>query len=160
LLTVSASEKTTGTTARIEVKPTYGLAEDEMIEMLRASMEHAEDDMNRRLLIEARVEAERVLAALEAALRVDGAMASAAERAAMLAVADRLRKAVAGEDRDLINGLVEELERVGKPFAQRRIDRAINRALAGHSLDEIEAGMAPEAAPEGAAAPAQADPGR
>lgn len=151
LLTVSATEKTTGTSARIEVKPSYGLAEDEMIAMLRASMENAEADMMRRLLIEARVEGGRVLSALDAALAADGAMATESERAAMLAVAARLKVAIAGEDRDLINGLVEELERVGKPFAQRRIDRAINEALAGHSLDEVEAGMAPGAAPEGAA---------
>ena len=68
----------------------------------------------------------------------------------MDAVAARLKVAIEGSDRDLINGLVEELERVGKPFAQRRIDRAINQALAGHSLDEVEAGMAPETAPDGA----------
>jgi len=147
LLTVSATERTSGTSARIEVKPSYGLSEDEMIGMLRASMENAEDDMNRRLLIEARVEAERVLAALDSALRVDAALVPPAEREQMLAVADRLKAAVAGGDRDLINGLVEELERAGKPFAQRRIDRAIHAALAGHSLDEIEAGMAPETAP-------------
>jgi len=146
LLTVSAAERTTGTSARIEVKPSYGLDEDEMIEMLRASMIHAVDDMNRRLLIEARVEATRVLAALDSALRADGALARPAERDAMQAVAARLKKAAEGDDRDLINGLVEELERVGKPFAQRRIDRAINAALSGHSLDEVEAGMAPETA--------------
>ncbi len=106
--------------------------------------------MIRRLLIESRVEGGRVLEALGSALAADGALATPAETAAMAAVAARLKVAIDGEDRDLINGLIEELERVGKPFAQRRIDRAINQALAGHSLDEIEAGMAPEAAPEGA----------
>jgi molecular chaperone HscA len=160
LLTVNASEKTTRTSARIEVKPSYGLSEDEMIGMLRASMEHAEDDMTKRLLIEARVEAGRTLAALDSALVVDGTLATGDERAAMLAVAARLRSAIDGEDRDLINGLVEELERVGKPFAQRRIDRAIRAALAGHSLDEVEAGMAPEAAPEGPATQGAAGPNR
>jgi molecular chaperone HscA len=152
LLTVSAAERKTGTSARIEVKPSYGLDEDEMIDMLRASMIHAVDDMNRRLLIEARVEANRVLAALDSALRVDGALAKPEERDAMMAVAARLRAAAENEDRDLINGLVEELERVGKPFAQRRIDRAINAALSGHSLDEVEADMAPEAARDGVSA--------
>ncbi|MEX1108392.1 MAG: hypothetical protein WEC00_05725, partial [Dongiaceae bacterium] len=82
----------------------------------------------------------------DSALRADGALARPAERDAMQVVAARLKKAAEGEDRDLINGLVEELERVGKPFAQRRIDRAINAALSGHSLDEVEAGMAPETA--------------
>jgi len=145
LLTVSAVEKTTGVSAHIEVKPSYGLGEDEMARMLRESMEHAREDMERRLLIEARVEAERVLLALAAALKKDGAMASDAERSALAGLAASLRTAIAGEDRDLINGLVEQLEDTGRPFAQRRIDRALSGALAGHRLDEVEADMAPEA---------------
>ncbi|QEX21534.1 chaperone protein HscA [Hypericibacter adhaerens] len=147
LLTVSAEEKTTGVKAQIEVKPSYGLSEEDMARMLRDSLENAREDMERRLLIEARVEAERVLLALGAALSADGALATKEERQALEAVGLRLKAAIAGEDRDLINGLVEELERVGKPFAQRRIDRAINSALAGHRLDEIEADVAPERVP-------------
>jgi molecular chaperone HscA len=147
LLTVGAEEKTTGVKAHIEVKPSYGLSEDDMARMLRDSLENARGDMERRLLIEARVEAQRVLLALDAALAADGGLVTAEERQAMEKVAQRIRTAIAGEDRDLINGLVEELEKVGKPFAQRRIDRAINRALAGHRLDEIEADVAPERVP-------------
>jgi molecular chaperone HscA len=147
LLTVSAEEKTTGVKAHIEVKPSYGLSEEDMARMLRDSLENAREDMERRLLIEARVEAERVLLALGAALAVDGALAKPEERQAMEAIGLRLKAAIAGTDRDLINGLVEELERAGKPFAQRRIDRAINRALAGHRLDEVEADVAPERVP-------------
>jgi molecular chaperone HscA len=144
---VSAEEKTTGVKAHIEVKPSYGLSEEDMARMLRDSLENAREDMERRLLIEARVEAERVLLALGAALSVDGALAKPEERQAMEAIGRRLQAAIAGEDRDLINGLVEELERAGKPFAQRRIDRAINSALAGHRLDEVEADVAPERVP-------------
>jgi molecular chaperone HscA len=147
LLTVSAEEKTTGVKAHIEVKPSYGLSEGDMARMLRDSLENAREDMERRLLIEARVEAQRVLLALDAALAADGALATAGERQTMEKVALRLKAAIAGEDRDLINGLVEELEKAGKPFAQRRIDRAINSALAGHRLDEIEADVAPERVP-------------
>jgi len=147
LLTVSAEEKTRGVKAHIEVKPSYGLSEEDMARMLRDSLENAREDMERRLLIEARVEAERVLLALGAALAVDGALAKPEECQAMEAIGRRLKAAIAGEDRDLINGLVEELERAGKPFAQRRIDRAINSALAGHRLDEVEADVAPERVP-------------
>jgi len=147
LLTVAAEEKTTGIKAHIEVKPSYGLSEEDMARMLRDSLENAREDMERRLLIEARVEAQRVLLALDAALAVDGALARPEERRAMETAAQRLKAAIAGEDRDLINGLVEELEKAGKPFAQRRIDRAINTALAGHRLDEIEADVAPERVP-------------
>jgi molecular chaperone HscA len=144
---VSAVEKTTGVSAGIEVKPSYGLGEDEMARMLRESMEHAREDMERRLLIEARVEAERVLLALAAALAKDGALATPEERATLASLAERIRAAIPGADRDLINGLVERLEETGRPFAQRRIDRALHGALAGHRLDEIEADMAPEAGP-------------
>jgi molecular chaperone HscA len=147
LLTVAAEEKTTGVKAHIEVKPSYGLSEEDMARMLRDSLENAREDMERRLLIEARVEAQRVLLALDAALAVDGALARPEERQTMEKAAQRLKAAIAGEDRDLINGLVEELEKAGKPFAQRRIDRAINSALAGHRLDEIEADVAPERVP-------------
>jgi molecular chaperone HscA len=155
LLTVSAVEKTTGVSARIEVKPSYGLGEDDMARMLRESMEHARDDMERRLLIEARVEAERVLLALAAALAKDGALATPAERSRMEQLAAQIRTAVAGEDRDLINGLAERLEEAARPFAQRRIDLALHGALAGHRLDEVEADMAPDAGPEPAAAPSR-----
>ncbi len=76
LLTVSATEKTTGIRAEIAVKPSYGLTESEMADMLRDSLVHARDDMEQRLLIEARVEADRVLLALDAALAADGALLS------------------------------------------------------------------------------------
>jgi molecular chaperone HscA len=99
LLTVSAAERTTGTSARIEVKPSYGLGEDEMIDMLRASMIHAVDDMNRRLLIEARVEANRVLAALDSALRVDGHRGTVGERTSNRAPC-RAARAADPADRD------------------------------------------------------------
>jgi len=145
LLTVSAEEKTTGVSAAIEVKPSYGLGEDEMARMLRESMEHAQEDMERRLLIEARVEAERVLLALAAALKAEGELATPEERAQLQNLAHEIRKAAAGADRDLINGLVERLEETGRPFAQRRVDRALQGALAGHRLDEVEADMAPDA---------------
>jgi molecular chaperone HscA len=113
-----------------------------MARMLRDSMENAEADMRRRLLIEAQVDADRVLQALAAALAADGALAPAPEKAAIAAAADRLRAARGGEDRDLINGCIEALEKTALPFAQRRIDRAIGRALAGRSLDEVEASVA------------------
>ena len=119
--------------------------------MLRDSLENAEADMHRRLLIEAQVDADRVLQALGAALAADGALATSAEKAAIAAAAEELRSARAGQDRDLINGMIEALEKAALPFAQRRIDRAIGQALAGRRLDEVEASVA-----TGAAAPATA----
>ena len=148
LLTVAATEKTTGVKAEIVVKPSYGLSDDEMADMLRASLVHARDDMEKRLLIEARVEAERVLRALEAALRADGALLEAAERRRIDAAIQRARQAVVGLDRDAINAAIDLLDRETHPFAQRRMDRAIAQALKGQSLDEIEASMATDPAPD------------
>jgi molecular chaperone HscA len=148
LLTVSAVEKTTGVKAEIAVKPSYGLSDAEMADMLRDSLVHARDDMERRLLIEARVEAERVLLALDAALRADGALLQAAERAKIDAAIARARAAIAGTDRDAINAAIDLLDRETHPFAQRRMDRAIAQALKGQSLDEVEASMATDPAPE------------
>ncbi|HEY1382245.1 MAG TPA: Hsp70 family protein, partial [Dongiaceae bacterium] len=148
LLTVSAMEKTTGIRAEIAVKPSYGLSESEMADMLRDSLVHAREDMEQRLLIEARVEAERVLLALNAALAADGSLLSEAERAGIDSAIAKLRRAIKGEDRDVINAAVEELDHATHAFAQRRMDRAVALALKGHSLDEVEASMATDPAPE------------
>ena len=147
LLSVEAEEETRHVRAGIEVRPSYGLSDDDMARMLRDSMENAEDDMRRRLLIEARVDADRVLQALDAAMAADRAMASEEERAAIAAAAGRLKALKAGEDRELITAAIEALEKTALPFAQRRIDRAIGQALSGRSLDEVEADMAMGAAP-------------
>jgi molecular chaperone HscA len=146
LLSVEAEEETHHVRAGIEVRPSYGLSDDDMARMLRDSMENAEDDMRRRLLIEARVDADRVLQALDAAMAADRALASEEERAAIAAAAERLKALKAGEDRELITAAIEALEKTALPFAQRRIDRAIGQALSGRSLDEVEASMATGAA--------------
>ena len=138
LLAVSAEERTTGVAQRIEVKPSYGLSHDDMADMLYDSLEHAEADVTQRLLVEARVEARRNLLALQAALDKDGDLLTADERAALDAERARLETAVAGEDRDAINGAAEALENLSKLFAERRMDRGIRTALAGLSVGELE----------------------
>ena len=142
LVTVSAEERLTGASAEIAVKPSYGLTEEEMAGMLRDSLTHARDDMERRLLIEARVEAERVLLALAAALRADGSLLDETERGAIDAAIGQVRQAMASEDRDRIAATVDILEQATHGFAQKRMDRAVSLALTGHSLDEVEASMA------------------
>jgi molecular chaperone HscA len=152
LLSVEAVEQTSGSRAAIEVKPSYGLSDEDMIRMLRDSMENAEDDMRRRLLIEARVDAERVRLALDAAMAADGALATAEDKKAIAAAAARLDALRTGEDRELIVAAIEALEAAALPFAQARIDRAIGQALAGRSLDEVEASVATGAAADASAA--------
>jgi molecular chaperone HscA len=138
LLTVSAEERTTGVAQRIEVKPSYGLSHDDMADMLYDSLENAEADMTRRLLTEARVEANRGLLALDAALAKDGKLLSAEERSALDAARTRLQSAVAGEDREEISAAAEALEAISKPFAERRMDRGIREALSGLSVSDLE----------------------
>lgn len=139
LLTVSARERTTGISQRIEVKPSYGLDEDTMARMLRDSLDHAADDMEGRLLIEARVEARRSLLALDAALRADGDLLTEAERQGLAEARAALEKAIDGADRDAINAAVERLEETSRPFAERRMDRGIRQALSGVDIDKLAA---------------------
>ena len=146
LLTVSAQEKTTGVKAEIAVKPSYGIGDDEMADMLRDSLTHAREDMERRLLIESRVEAERMLLALEAAMKSDADLVEAEERRAIDSAVTKVRAAMAGDDRDRISAAVEELEKASHPFAQKRMDRAMAVALKGQRLDEVEASMATDRA--------------
>jgi len=138
LLTVSAEERTTGVAQRIEVKPSYGLSHDDMADMLYDSLDYAEEDMARRLLTEARVEAKRNMLALDAALAKDGALLSAEEREPLDAGRARLAMAVAGDDRDEINAAAEALETLSKPFAERRMDRGIREALSGMAVNDLE----------------------
>jgi molecular chaperone HscA len=137
LLSVSAREATTGREARVEVKPAYGLTEDEMAAMLRASIDNAADDMERRLLVEARVEARRAINALQSALEADADLLEAAELAAIETLVGSVERAMSGTDRHAIQGAAEELEHGTRAFAERRMDRGIRKALAGRNVAEI-----------------------
>jgi molecular chaperone HscA len=137
LLTVSASEKTTGTAARVEIRPSYGLTEDEMATMLAQSIEHAREDMEKRLLIEARVEARRTANAVRSALAADPDLVDAAERATLEQAIVAVESAIGTSDRDAIAAAAEALEQASKPFAERRMDRGIRAALAGKRIDAL-----------------------
>ncbi len=138
LLTVSAREETTGTEQSIEVKPSYGLSEDEMSQMLYDSMKHAKDDMTQRILAEARVEAGRAIGAVRAAVGVDGDLLSDDERAEIEALVGAAEAAVAGTDRDAINAAVEKLEEGTREFAEKRMDRGIRAALRGVEVERLD----------------------
>ncbi len=137
LLTVAASEQMTGAAQRVEVKPSYGLDDDTMARMLRESLERGAEDMQDRLLIEARVEAKRALLALAAALKVDGDLLNPAERGGIDKANAALQKAVDGTDRDAINAAVEALDQASRDFAERRMDRGIRQALQGVEIDRL-----------------------
>ncbi|MCW8863150.1 MAG: Hsp70 family protein, partial [Rhodospirillales bacterium] len=131
-------ETTTGVAQHVEVKPSYGLSEDEMADMLRDSMVHAKDDMAARLLSEARVEGSRVLNAVISALRADGDLLDDQERGKVEGFAKALAEAIDGTDREVIDERVGELDRATQEFASRRMDRGINAALSGVAVDNLE----------------------
>ncbi len=137
LLTVSAHEEFTGNEAQIEVTPSYGLTEDEIEQMLEDAIDHAESDVDERLLIEARVEAEQVLAALDKALALDTDMLQGNEETVLTSVSSALREALQGTDRKRIADLSHKLDEVSAPFAQRRIERDLAIALEGQSADDV-----------------------
>ncbi|MBL8468473.1 Fe-S protein assembly chaperone HscA [Methyloversatilis discipulorum] len=137
LLSVSAREMGTGIEARIEVKPSYGLGDDEVTRMLREGFEHAQEDMSARALAEQRVEAQRLGEATRAALTADGDLLDPAERAAIDAVLVDLANAAAGEDTSAIKKAIDALGRGTDEFAARRMNRSIRRALAGRSVESL-----------------------
>ncbi len=137
ILTVSASEEFTGVEASIEVVPSYGLSEDEIENMLEEAIDHAETDVDQRLLIEARVEADQILNALSRALEDDAPLLVAGEREQLDGVASQLRAAIAASDRARISSLSHKLDEVSAPFAQRRIERDLALALEGRTADDV-----------------------
>ncbi len=138
LLHVSARELTSGKETRIEVKPSYGLTDEQIEQMLLDSYDHAEDDIKLRLLLEQRVEAERILLALRSALAVDGRLLYAAERAQVDLAAAAVSQAAAGDNHRLIAERIEALDHASRDFAQRRMDAGLGRAVAGKSLRQVE----------------------
>jgi molecular chaperone HscA len=138
LLEVSAREQTTGHEAHVVVKPSYGLADDEVATMLRASYEHAAEDMQARQLAEARVEAESLLDGTQTAIQVDGELLDSAERARILQLATALQDTMAAGDAAAIRTAIEALGGASEDFAARRMDKSIREALGGMALTELE----------------------
>lgn len=141
LLTVSAEEMTTGVEQHVAVKPSYGLNEDEMANMLRDALEHGREDMTQRLLAESIVEAKRSVLAVRSALKVDADLLSDDERKAIDASIERVDAACRGTDRDGVNAAVDDLEQATKAFAERRMDRGIRQALAGVSVEKLDGAL-------------------
>ncbi len=139
LLSVTAEEQTSGVQAHIEVKPSYGLTDNEIESMLRASMNHAQDDMQARRLREQQVEADRVLEALRAALQQDAErFLNADERRAIDEAAQTLSQARAGDDSKAIKAAIERLETVSAVYVERRMNANIQKAMTGHAVDEFK----------------------
>jgi molecular chaperone HscA len=138
LLHVTAKELTSGQEASIEVKPSYGLTDEEVERMLLESFEHAEADLAARNLAVERVEAERILAATRAALASGDPLLEPPVAAAGHAAIAELERLVAGTDHHAIRAGIERLDLATKPFAQARMNRAIEAAMRGKRLADVE----------------------
>jgi molecular chaperone HscA len=139
LLSVAAREQGTGVEAIITVKPSYGLTDAEIERMLRDSIAYASDDNAARNLREQQVDADRVLEAVQAALRADGEKyLNQDERADIDATLTALRNARAGTDTAAIKQAIAALDSATQAFAARRMDASVRAALTGHRLDEFK----------------------
>jgi len=138
LLSVTAMEKSSGVQAAIEVKPSYGLQEEEIVRMLRDSVQFADLDIQARMLAEQKVEAARVLEALEQALKADAEdLLSAGELATLRAAMNDLYRAAENDNADTIAAGITAVDKASAEFASRRMDASIRLALKGHQIDEV-----------------------
>tara|TARA_R110001583_G_scaffold39399_7_gene126273 strand:- start:4923 stop:6821 length:1899 start_codon:yes stop_codon:yes gene_type:complete len=137
LLSVSAMEKSSGVESSIEVKPSFGLDDSQITQMLKDSMSNAKADIDARMLKEQQVEAARVIESIQAAITLDRYLLSIDE----VSVIEQAIKSVAdisqGEEADAIESAIEKLDQATAIFAERRMDSSINKALSGQSVDKL-----------------------
>jgi molecular chaperone HscA len=137
ILHVAAEETSTGTRASVEVKPSYGLDDQTIERMILDSIAHAKGDVDERMLTEARVEADRILLALRAALRDDRSLLTDTEVAELELAADAVEEAKQTGPARLIRDRIEQLDQRSVEFASRRMNRSIREALAGRQAAEL-----------------------
>ena len=137
LLSVSAREQISGVEAAITVKPSYGLSDDQITDMLCAARDFASHDKQARALAEQRVEAQSILAAVAGALTTDVALLTPVERSAIAASQSALQKTLAGADHRAIKAAIETLNHATENFAERRMDSSIKQALTGQKIADL-----------------------
>jgi molecular chaperone HscA len=138
LLSVSAKEQNSGVEARIDVKPSYGLSDEEIARMLQESFTTAEQDMKARALTEALVDAQRMLLATQSALDVDGDLLAPEEREHIASLMEQLRQVTAGsQDAGAIEAATQALAKGTEAFAAERMNHSIQKALSGRNVEAI-----------------------
>ena len=138
LLSVSAREQGSGVEARIDVKPSYGLSDEQVAAMLQESFSTAQQDMQARALAEARIDAERMLLATGSALDIDGRLLEPDERAQVDSLINELRRQLAeGQEAAGIEAATEALAKGTEDFAARRMNQSIRQALAGRNVETL-----------------------
>ena len=139
LLSVTAMEKSTKVQASIQIKPSYGLTDEEVTAMIKSSFDNAQEDLQARELAEQRVEADRVIESVIVALQADGAeLLSTEEFHHIESVLKQLMDVKQGFDRDAIAQGIKALDTATQEFAARRMNASINKALTGKNLSDIE----------------------
>ncbi|EYF03268.1 Fe-S protein assembly chaperone HscA [Chondromyces apiculatus] len=142
LLSVTAKELTTGVEQKVEVKPSYGLTDEQVEEMLLAALDHGEEDLEQRRLVEGRVEADRVLLATRKALAADADLLEAGERERVEEAMTALEQAMKGTRAGVLQRRIEALDEATHGWAGRRMDRAVARAIAGRQVEDLESEVA------------------
>ena len=137
LLSVAAREMGSGVEAAVVVKPSYGLADEQIAQMLKDGFAHAEQDMATRSLRQAQVDAERLVLATRAALAADAALLSAAEQADLLALIAATEETARGTDTPAIEAAIKTLADGTEAFAAARMNQGIRQALAGRRIEDV-----------------------
>lgn len=137
LLSVTAMEKSTGVSSSIQVKPSYGLSDEQVMTMIQSSMQYAKQDMQSRLLREQQVEAARVHEAVTVAISSDAHLLSPTELRDIEAALHQLKTLAEGADTAAIKAAIEHTNQLTDEFAARRMDNSIRAALQGHKVDEV-----------------------
>ena len=139
ILNVSATETTTGKTTSVEVKPSYGLSDSQIEEMLKASFENAKEDINKRQLRESIVEAERVILSIDSALKIDGKeLLDSQEFDEICKARDELKLKIQQSEKDLIISAVKNLEKVSEIYVSRRMNSNIQKIMKGTDIEEFK----------------------
>ncbi|MEG0447232.1 MAG: Hsp70 family protein, partial [Comamonas sp.] len=137
LLAVSAKEQISGVEASINVKPSYGLSDDEIARMLQDGFATAQQDMKARALVEARVDADRMLLATQSALQADSDVLSSEQRELIDGLLSALRASVGSDDPAVVEYATQALAKGTEAFAAERMNRSIQQALAGKNVQSL-----------------------
>ncbi|WEA01336.1 Fe-S protein assembly chaperone HscA [Mucilaginibacter sp. SJ] len=135
ILTIQAIELRSGVKQEVEVKPTYGITDEQVEQMLMDSITHAKDDVSQRMLIEARTEGEQMVYTVERFLQKNADYVSVTEIADTTKLVQKLKEALTSGNKDLILKTIDELNEFTRPFAERLMDQAISTAMKGKSIE-------------------------
>jgi molecular chaperone DnaK (HSP70) len=134
ILTIQAIELRSGVKQQVDIKPTYGLKDEEVEQMLLDAVTHAKDDVAQRMIIEARTEGEQMVYTVERFLNKNGSFLNEEETLKTLALIAQLKETLAGNQKDAILNAIDALNEYTRPFAERLMDVAVSQAMKGKEI--------------------------